>query len=181
MATMVRTWLGLAALGAGLIHLAVAAGAPPVLLAVFAALGAAELAWGVAALARWTVPFPRISVAAITVPTLLWVVLLLVAAGDVHGAAHASGTHTAAMTGPLAAQLPVGPLLAAALLDISIAAVLAVRLRGGRPDGRPTHKPGVWTYLVGVLGGAGVIFALTSAALGGTAVGQVAMTTMVGH
>jgi hypothetical protein len=177
MTTLVRTWLGLAALGAGLIHLAVAAGAPPGLLAAFAALGAVEAAWGVVALSRWTVPLPRASVAGAVLPTLLWVVLLLAGAEVEHGAAHGVAHAAAGMPG--ASVLPVGPLLAASLLDLGIAAVLAVRLRRGREE-RPGREPGVWAYLGGVLGGAGVIFALTSAALGGTAVGQSAMRSM-GH
>jgi hypothetical protein len=175
MSTLVRTWLGLAALGAGLIHLAVAAGAPPVLLAVFSALGALEVAWAVGALSRWTVPLPRAAVPAAVLPTLVWVVLLL--AGGAHGVSHAGGAHPAGAV--LAGELPVGPMLAASLLDLGIAAVLAVRLRRGREE-RPGREPGVWAYLGGVLSGAGLIFALTSAALGGTAVGQSAMHAM-GH
>jgi hypothetical protein len=178
MAVLVRTWLGFAALGAGLIHLAVAAGAPPLLLAAFAALGAAEVAWGVAALARSLVPLPRTALAVATLPTLLWVGLLLAGADGEHGAAHAAGVHPSG--GPLAAAvLPVGSMLAAALLDLAVAAVLAVRLRRARPE-VPRPEPGVWAYLGGVLGGAGVVFALTSAALGGTAVGHAAMRSM-GH
>ena len=63
--------------------------------------------------------------------------------------------------------------------DLAVAAVLAVRLRRARPDS-PGREPGVWSYLGGVFAGAGVVFALTSAALGGTAVGQSAMHSM-GH
>src|SRR4051794_40410272 len=131
MATLVRTWLGLAALGAGLIHLAVAAGAPPALLATFAVLGAAEVAWGAAALARRTVPVPRTALAGAMLPTLTWVGLLLAGAGTAHGATNMAGAHPA---DTLAASLPVGPMLAGSLLDLAIAAVLAVRLRLARPD-----------------------------------------------
>src|SRR3954454_12606569 len=105
MATLVRTWLGLAALGAGLIHLAVAAGAPPALLAAFAALGAAEVAWGAAALARWGVPVPRTALVAAMLPTLAWVGLLLAGAGGAHGAEHVAGAHPGDVA--LAASLPV--------------------------------------------------------------------------
>jgi hypothetical protein len=70
-------------------------------------------------------------------------------------------------------------MLAASLLDLAVAAVLAVRLRRGRSpaDGPP---PGPWAYLGGVVAGAGLVSALTSAALGGTAVGEAAMHSM-GH
>ena len=47
-----RAFLAVAALGAGLLHAALAPGAPPPLLAAFVALAAAELGWSVAALAR---------------------------------------------------------------------------------------------------------------------------------
>src|SRR3954452_14232196 len=120
MATLVRTWLGLAALGAGLIHLAVAAGAPPALLAAFAVLGAAEVAWGATALARRTVPVPRSALAGAMVPTLVWVGLLFAGADSAHGAAHASGVHPVG-TVALAATLPVGPMLAGSLLDLALA------------------------------------------------------------
>ena len=179
MAVMVRTWLGLAALGAGLIHLAVAAGAPPVLLATFAVLGAAEVAWGVSAFARSTVPLPRLALAGALVPTLVWVGTLLTGAGG----AHAGGSHsmTGTHAGPTAiAFLPAGPLLAGTVLGLAVAVVLAVRLRRQSADEAAGREPGVWSYLGGVLLGTGIIFAVTSVALGGTAVGQAAMRSM-GH
>jgi hypothetical protein len=179
MATLVRTWLGLAAMGAGLIHLAIAAGAQPVLLLALAALGAAELAWGITALARSTVPLPRMALAGAMLPTVLWVGLLLAGAGNAHEAAHVAGLHTASAAPALGTDLPVGSMLAGSVLDLAVAAVLAVRLRRARPDS-PGREPGVWTYLGGVVAGAGVVFALTSAALGGTAIGQSAMHSM-GH
>jgi drug/metabolite transporter (DMT)-like permease len=111
-------------------------------------------------------------------PILVWVGLLLAGAGSAHGAGHVGGTHAAAASA-LGTELPVGPMLAASLLDLTLAAALAVLLRRGRTEARGT-EPGVWPYLAGVVGGAGVIFALTSAALGGTAVGQSAMHAM-GH
>ena len=177
MRTLVRTWLGFAAIGAGLIHLAVAAGAPAALLATFAVLGAAEVAWGIAALARGTVPLPRMALAGALLPIVVWVGLLLASAGSEHGAGHDGGTQD--MHDSLGSSLPVGPMLAASLLDLGLAAVLAIRLRRGGPE-RASAEPGVWAYLGGVVGGAAVIFVLTSAALGGTAVGESAMRSM-GH
>ena len=178
MAVLIRTWLGFAALGAGLIHLAVAAGAPSLLLATFAVLGAAEVAWGVAALGRRTVPIPRTALAAATLPTLVWVGLLLAGSPGTHGAAHAAGAHASGAMAA-AAALPLGPMLTGTVLDLAVAAVLAIRLRRARPE-VPSPEPGVWAYLGGVFGGAGVIFALTSAALGATVVGRSAMQAM-GH
>src|SRR3954451_17594280 len=105
MATLVRTWLRLAGLGAGLIHLAAAAGTPPALLATFAVLGAAEGAWGATALARRTVPLPCTAVAAAILPPLVWVRLLLAGAGSAHGTEHASGANPGGMDA-LAESLP---------------------------------------------------------------------------
>jgi hypothetical protein len=177
MAVLVRTWLGLAALGAGLIHLAVAAGAPPVLLAAFAALGAAEVAWGVAAFARSTVPLPRLAVAGAVLPTIVWVGTLFAGAGSSHAGAHLAAGMGSAST--MTTLLPAGPMLAGTVLDLAVAVVLAVRLRRRRADAA-SPEPGMWAYLGGVLAGTGVIFAVTSIALGGTAVGQSAMHSM-GH
>src|SRR3954465_14034330 len=101
MATLVRTWLGLAALGAGLIHLAVAAGAPPALLpplppprAGGGGGGAAPAAArGAPARARWGAPLPRPALGAAMLPPLAWVGLLLAGAGGAHGAEHVAGAH----------------------------------------------------------------------------------------
>ena len=172
MSTLLRTWIGLAALGAGCIHLAVAAGAPFAVLLGFSVLGTAELAWAVAALARPAIPLPRIAFAvAVTAVALEVAVLLLPAAGAHHGAGHHLGA---------AAPVPGLPMLGAALLDLAVAAVLAGGLRRRR---EPTEAfPPVWGYLAGVAAGAGVVAALTSASLGGTAVGALAMQGMhMGH
>jgi hypothetical protein len=171
MATLVRTWLGLAALGAGCVHLAVAAGSPLAALAGFSLLGAAELAWGVGALAREAVPLPRLALAGAAVAVAVELLVLL---GPVAASAHEG---MRAMTGQ---GLPALPLLGAAVLDLVAAAGLALVVRRGRrPEG---PFPPVWGYLAGVVSGAALVGALTSASLGATPVGALAMHGMaMGH
>jgi hypothetical protein len=166
-----RTWLGLAALGAGLVHLGVAAGAPPVQTALLALLGIAEGGWGVTALARETVPVPRAALAGAAVAVAGWVAVLFAGAGSMSHMAGMGGAGSGIALTPL-------PMLGAAVLDLACAAGLAVVLRRGRSAaGRP---PGVWTYLGGVVAGAAVVAGITSASLGGTAIGAIGMAGM-GH
>ena len=167
---MIRTWLGLGALGAGLVHLAVAAGAAPAALALLAVIGAAEVAWGVTALAREQVPVPRVALAGAAV-TVVGVAAVLVLRA---GAMSHMGTMSTAGT---VAGVPAVPMLGAALLELGCAAALAVVVRRGRREAR---QPGVWTYLAGVAAGAVVVAGVTSASLGATPVGAVAMQGM-GH
>lgn len=169
MATLIRTWLGLGALGAGLVHLALAAGAPAPLLALLSLGGAAEIAWAVAALAREHVPVPRAALATAVVAVVAVAAVLLTGAATMPhmGGMHASGT----------AGLPLVPLLGAALLDLGCAAALALVLRRGRPEPRASR---VWPYLAGVVAGAAVVAGITSASLGATPVGAIGMAGM-GH
>ncbi|MGN6742323.1 MAG: hypothetical protein ACTHJL_03365 [Amnibacterium sp.] len=171
MATLIRTWLGLAALGAGLVHLAVAAGASPVQTALLVLVGGAEAVWGVTALAREQVPIPRDALGGAAVAVLAWVAVLVLGAGSI--AAMPGMAARAAAPG-----LPALPMLGAAVLDLACAAALAVVVRRGRP--REQRRPGVWSYLGGVVAGAAVVAGITSASLGATPVGALAMQGM-GH
>ena len=172
MTTMIRTWLGFAALGAGLVHLAVAAGAPLVATLLLALIGVLEAAWGVTALAREHVPVPRIALAGAVLAVAGWVVVLFLGAGAM--------SHMAGMSGSAAVTLPALPMLGAAVLDLACAASLAVVLRRGRPA--VVRQPGVWSYLGGVVAGAAVVAGITSVSLGATPVGALAMQGMdMGH
>ncbi len=170
MATMIRTWLGLGALGAGLVHLAVAAGSAPGALALLVLVGAAEVAWGVTALARERVPLPRIALAGAVAAVVGVAAVLVLRAGAM--------SHMATMTpAGTVAGVPAVPMLGAALLELGCAAALAVVVRRGR---RESRRPGVWAYLGGVVAGAAVVAGITSASLGATPVGAMAMQGM-GH
>ena len=161
MPVLVRCWVGLAALGAGLIHLGVAASAGPAALAVLTVVGCAELAWAVAALARSVLPLPRIVPIGAIVPAAAWVVLLL-------AGAHHAGTGMSV--------LPAGPLLMATALDLVPALVVAVRLRRGLdPAGEAGPMPAPLPYLAGVLVGSFLAAGATITALAGTEVGRLAL------
>jgi hypothetical protein len=168
-ATLIRTWLGLGALGAGLVHLAVAAGAPPAALVVLVALGTAEGAWGVVTLARDRVPVPRLALGAAALAVVGVVAVLVLSAGSM--------SHMASMSaaGPVVG-VPAVPMLGAAVLDLVSAAALAVVVR--RRGTRDARRPGVWSYLGGVVAGATVVAGITSASLGATPVGAIAMQGM---
>lgn len=183
MAVLIRTWLGLAVLGAGLIHLCVAASAPPALLTVFSLLGLPELALGVATLAMTSLPVPRLALVVTLLPPLTWITVA-VANGAVDHGRMAGAAVVVAQTASHASlgmsALPSMPLLLATALDLIPAVVIAVRLRRpSTPDGVET-MPSALPYLLGVVLGGGLVAAMTSTALGGTAVGALAMRGM-GH
>lgn len=114
-----RVWIGLAALGAGIVHLGVAATTVPPLLVTLTLLGAGEVLAGVALLAGRAERLQRLVLPGLAAPILLWLVSLLLPA-----AAHGAG---GAMGEPV---LPFGAMAGASALDLLAATLLAVRLRG---------------------------------------------------
>lgn len=123
-----RSALGFAALGAGLIHLALAIGAAPWLATGLVASGAAEFLWGVLAVSRPGLPVPRIAIAGALVAPAGWVLLLV-------------------------AGLPDGPrplpMLVATALGVALAAGLAVGLR--RPAVRESRHPALGIAIAGLM------------------------------
>jgi hypothetical protein len=107
-----------AALGAGLVHTALASGAPPLAAVPFLVTGAAELAWAVAAFLRDRPPFLRSSLFLALAPVAGWAALAT-------AGATASG-------GTLLSLQPL-PMAVASLLDVAVAGTVAVVLRRGRP------------------------------------------------
>ena len=131
-----RAALGFAALGAGLLHLALAVGAAPVLATGLLVVGAAEFLWGVLTTARPEALLPRVAIAGALVPPAVWVLLLLV------------GSTTPR---PL-------PMLAATVLDLAVAIGVATALRR-REHPEPRH-PVLGIAVAGV-----IVAALTFPAL----------------
>ena len=166
MAQLARTWLGLCALGAGLIHLAVAASSPPALLALFVLIGAAEVAWGVAALARPRLPLPRIATAGALLPVAIWFVTLLSTPMPM--------PMPASSTMSMAPVLPAGAMLGAGLFDLLIVSGIALEGRAGEP--RSAHSP--WRFVLGVLVGAAVVAVVTANSLAATPTGGTTMPGM---
>ena len=111
MSAVIRGWLGFAALGAGLVHLALAIDSSLAFGIPLVVVGAAEFAWGVFAFTRPALPLARTARVAAVVPILGWVALLVVgAAGAFEG-------------------LRVLPMLVASLLDLAIAVGITWILR----------------------------------------------------
>ena len=116
-----RMWPALLAWGAGLIHIAVAAGSPLYVLIPLTGLGAAELVWGVAALRMGRMPL---------VGTTLTVGLLAVLGG--FGLA-------------LFDLMAWGPLASSSLMLVAVAGAAAVTLRRAsrRADASPSARASV--------------------------------------
>jgi hypothetical protein len=158
-----RAFLAVAALGAGLLHAAVAPGAPLPLLGALVAIAAGELTWAVATLALERPPLFALAPALALLPLVLW------AAFAVVGATASSGTVLA---------LPLLPMGTASLLDLSIAVTSAVVLRRGRPAGPGS---GALRFVFALLVSASVVSAVTIPALGATDAGVAAVTVHHHH
>ncbi|GAA2076228.1 hypothetical protein GCM10009840_08220 [Pseudolysinimonas kribbensis] len=154
---------GLAAVGAGLIHLASAIGSPPAVAAVVAVIGVAELGWGVIAVAGRGIPLPNAARVGALVPVVLWVLVLLVAGP--------------AQLGPFTSALRLAPMLAASALDLVVVACVAVVGRRAATRRSPSRGPAGGRGAVIALALCGAAIAvLTAAALGATEVGDQART-----
>lgn len=158
MPTITRTWIAFAAIGTGLIHVALVIGSPVGLGVALAVLGLTEFGWGVLTFARDSVPFPRAALVVALAPALAWALLVAVA--------------SASENVELAASLPLLPLAVATLFELVIVAVIGVHLR--RPDA-PANPPGVARYLISLLVGALAVAALTTPALAATQAGLYAV------
>lgn len=158
-----RAWLAVAALGAGLLHAALAASAPLPAAIVLVAFAAGELGWAVAAFVRDRPPFFRAALVAALVPVGAWAVVATV------GATSEAGT--------ILALQPL-PLAVAALLDVAVAATIAVVLRRGKaanPDA------GALRFVLALLLSAAAVSAVTIPALGLTDAGVAAVDVHLQH
>ncbi len=143
---IVRAWLAFAAVGTGLIHLALVLSSPLWLAIPLAVFGFAEFGWGVVTFARATPLVPRAAIVVALIPVLAWVVGLA-AAGCIPG-----------IVGP-STLVPLG---IASALELFIAAMLGRGLRRGTVD---EPKPTTAKFLLGVAAGALVTAALVTPAL----------------
>ncbi|WP_375387410.1 hypothetical protein [uncultured Amnibacterium sp.] len=151
-----RTWPGLAAIGAGLIHLGSAPEAPPVVLAVLVLVGGAELLWGVAALGQPVPPAPvGAGVALMGVALLTAEALLLPPAAAQRGSEVSFGLST-------------GAVLGAAALDLALGGLLALHLGRGRPQ---AARQGALRFLVAAGAAAAAVAFVTIQSLAGTSSG----------
>ena len=148
------SWPAMAALGAGLVHLAVAASAPAVLMAVLAVLGIAEIGWSLTVLRAGRVMAVRSTLAIAASSSAVWVALAF--------------TLQALGVGNPATSLPLLPLLAATLFTFYVAVEMARTVRSGR-----SATVGSGTRLVvGFMVGAFLVAGIASPALAATEAGK---------
>ena len=150
MSIITRAWLAFAAIGAGLIHVALTIGMPAAVAVPLALLGAAEFGWGVIVFARTTVPVPRIALGVALAPIVLWAALLVASA--------------------VPEGLGLLPLTIASLFGLFVAAVLGRHLR--RDPAVDAPAPALPRYLLSVLAGAALVGALAAPALAATTAGR---------
>ena len=172
-----RAWPPLAALGAGLIHLAVAASAPAVLAVLLAVIGIAEVVWGVAVLRVGQPVLVRLALVASSASSALWVAVAfsLMAVGAAEPAA----------------SVPLLPLVAATVFTLSVAVICARWLRRadaaaavtastGSASSAPPTSPaapvagGGWRFVGAFAASAALVSAIATPALAATEAGQYA-------
>jgi len=158
-----RAFLAVAALGAGLLHAALAPSAPPALLAAFLLIALAELVWAASTLARdYPLAFRLIPALAL-LPVGMWAALA------VAGATASGGT---------AIALPLIPMGAASVLDVAVAATAAVVIRRGRAVPAQT---GALRFVLSLLLSACAVSAIAVPALGLTDAGVAAVSVHHHH
>jgi hypothetical protein len=158
-----RAFLAVAALGAGLLHAALAPSAPPALLAAFLLLALAELLWAAATLARDHPPAFRAIPALALLPVGMWAALAIA------GATASGGT---------AIGLPFVPMGVASVLDVAVAATAAVVIRRGRAV---PAQAGFLRFFLGLVLSACAVSAITIPALTLTDAGVAAVTVHHHH
>lgn len=149
MSPITRSWIAFAAVGAGLIYLALVISATTGVGAVLAVIGIAGFGWGVLVMFDERFLVPRVAVVAVLAPIVVWLCIVLLSAAGV---------------GELAAGFRPVPLAVATALELFIAVALALHLRRGpRPVTTSTRR-----YVVGLVAGILVIGALVAPALAAT-------------
>ena len=168
MTVVVRAWLSFAAIGAGIIHLALVISSPLAIGIPLALFGIAELTWGVLILVKDRLVSPRLAHAGAVTPLLLWSLLTV--------------TVTLLAAPQVASSLRFVPMGIAAIFELFIAGVLSVILRRQTETetetepSTPAAKPATAVkYLSAVIIAGVLVGALTTPALAATQAGAVAI------
>lgn len=168
MAVIVRAWLSFAAIGAGIIHLALVISSPLAISIPLALFGIAELSWGVLILVKDRLVSPRLAYAGAVTPLLLWSLLTV--------------TVTLLAAPQVASSLRFVPMGIAAIFELFIAGILSVILRrqteteAETEPSTPAAKPATAVkYLSAVIIAGILVGALTTPALAATQAGAVAI------
>ncbi|MGV8885859.1 MAG: hypothetical protein ACOH1T_09795 [Microbacteriaceae bacterium] len=170
MSPIIRTWLAFAAIGTGLIHVALVVSSPLPVAIVLAVIALAELAWGVGLMASGRLLVPRLALAGALVPIILWSAVLLVAIES---------------DATVISSLRFLPLSLAAVLEIFVAGTIAIQIRrrfmGGDTTGDTSAsvdaatQPAAGRYLLGLIIGSLAVASLTTPALAATQAGDFAV------
>ncbi|CAN5220964.1 hypothetical protein BH09ACT2_BH09ACT2_13460 [soil metagenome] len=164
MSVITRSWLSFAAIGAGVIHLALVISSPLAVGIPLTVFGLAELTWGVLILVKDRLLVPRLAQAGALAPVLLWSLLTV--------------TATLLAAPQIASSLRFVPMGIAALFELFIATILSVILRrrsANGPAARAPKAPGAVRYLAAVIVAGVLVGGLTTPALAATQAGSVAM------
>ncbi|MET0976094.1 MAG: hypothetical protein ABWX82_10540 [Leifsonia sp.] len=157
---MTRTWPPVAAVGAGLVHLAVAASAPPLLAVVLAVIGTAEITWAVAVLRAERIVLARTALVVSASSSVAWV-------------ATAFTLGAVGLADP-AAAVPVLPLLVATAFTLFIAIACARRVRAADAPGAGagSDERGAWRFIGALASAAVIVGAMATPALAATEAGR---------
>ena len=174
MTVIVRAWLSFAAIGAGIIHLALVISSPLAIGIPLVLVGVAELTWGVLILVTDRLLLPRLAQAGAITPLLLWSLLTV--------------TATLLSAPQITSSLRFLPMAIATIFELFIAGVLSVVLRRqsetdtatqteteteqSSPVGKPASAV---KYLSAVIIAGVLVGALTTPALAATQAGTVAI------
>lgn len=170
MSQITRCWLSFAAIGSGIVHLALVISSPFFLGIPLLLLGLAELCWAVAVLAKDRLPLPRVAQIGATAPLILWSLLVV----------------TATLLGSpgIASPLRFTPMAIAAVFELFIAGALSVHLRrhsdamaddAADDAAAKPRTASAGRYLAAVFIGGLLVGALTTPALAATQAGTVAL------
>lgn len=146
MSVITRSWIAFAAVGSGLIHLALVLSSPVVVGALLAVIGIAGFGWGVLVMFDERFLAPRVAVIAALAPIVIWLAVLFVG------------------TPELSAGFRPFPLAIATVLELFVAGAIALHLRRGRVAATPSTG----RLVIGVVAGILVIGALVTPALAST-------------
>ena len=169
MSLITRSWLSFAAIGAGIIHLALVISSPLPAGIVLALLGLGEITWGIAILVRDRLLLPRIAQVGAIAPLVLWSLLVVVA--------------TLLNSPGIASPLRFLPMGIAAMFELFVAGVLSAYLRRQADSAQsadeapalPAKPASAARDLAAVLIGGVLVGALTTPALAATQAGAVAL------
>lgn len=158
-----RTWLSFAAIGAGVVHLALVISSPLPIAIPLVAFGVAELTWGALILVRDRLVLPRVAQVGALAPLILWSLVTVAA--------------TLLNTPSVGSALRFVPMGIAAVFELFIAAVLSIHLRHqSNPDwvARQPRPESAVRYLGAILVAGILVGALTAPALAATQAGTIA-------